>query len=361
MSFEEKIAALIQRLPKLIDHLDTEEATKNALIMPFISALGYDVFNPQEVVPEFTADVGTKKGEKVDYAILNNDEIILLFECKKAGIDLKQAEMSQLFRYFSVTKARIAILTNGIQYSFYSDLEETNKMDSRPFLELDLEDPRPNVLQEVKKLAKEDFDLEKILSTASELKYTSAIKKVLAEQYDTPDEEFCKYFFGKANPGCRFTGNAKDSFIPLVRKAIHQFVSEKVSDRLRSALETERSPVSSGTESSLEETEAVDNKIITTEEELEAFRIVCAIVAKTTNLERITYRDAKTYMSILLDDNNRKPICRLWFNTRQKYFGTFDADKKETKYLIESLSDIYQYGDQIISTIQSYEPKNQVV
>lgn len=354
MSFDEKIAALIQRLPKLVDHLETEEATKNALVMPFIAALGYDVFNPQEVVPEFTADVGIRKGEKVDYAILNDGEVILLFECKKAGADLRQAEMSQLFRYFSVTKARIAILTNGTQYRFYSDLEEANKMDSRPFLELDLEDPRPNALQEVKRLAKDDFDLEEILSTASELKYTSSIKKILAEQYDLPDEEFCKYFFSKANPGGRFAGNAKDSFIPLVKKALNQFVSEKVSDRLRSALETE------GTlePPEVEPPEVVTppaSDIATTEEELEAFRIVRAIAAKAVNPERIVYRDAKTYMSILLDDNNRKPVCRLWFNTRQKYFETFNADKNETKNQIENLSDIYQYGEQVVSVIQNYD------
>ncbi len=118
MSFDEKIAALIQRLPKLANHLQTEEATKNALVMPFIAALGYDVFNPKEVVPEFTADVGTKKGEKVDYAIMRDGETIILIECKKANGDLSQENMSQLHRYFTVTKARITILTNGIHYRY---------------------------------------------------------------------------------------------------------------------------------------------------------------------------------------------------------------------------------------------------
>lgn len=357
MSFDEKIAALIQRLPKSINHLETEEATKNALVMPFIASLGYDIFNPQEVVPEFTADIGTKKGEKVDYAVLKDGEVILLFECKKARADLRHAEMSQLFRYFHVTKARIGILTNGTQYYFYSDLEAANKMDERPFLELDLEDPRSNALQEVKRLAKDDFDLEEILSTASELKYTSAIKRILAEQYDSPDEEFCKYFFVKAHGG-RFAGNAKDNFIPLVKIAFNQFVSEKVSDRLRSALETEGTQIAPETTAiSTEEVPAVSD-IVTTEEELEAFRIIRAIASKVVNPERIVHRDAKTYMSILLDDNNRKPVCRLWFNTRQKYFGTFDAGKNEIKNPIENLSDIYQYGEQVISVIQMYESQS---
>ncbi|WP_228015012.1 type I restriction endonuclease [Synechocystis salina] len=270
MSFEEKIAALIQRLPKLLDHLETEEATKTALVMPFISALGYDIFDPLEVIPEFTADVGIKKGEKVDYAILNNGEITLLFECKKAGSDLKQQEMSQLFRYFSVTKARIAILTNGTKYRFYSDLEESNKMDNRPFLELDLEDPRSNILQEVKRLAKEDFDLDKILSTASELKYTSAIKKTFGELYESPDEEFVKFFFARVNPGARFVGTAKETFEPLVKKALSQFISERISDRLRTALATEgeQIPIHQDSETSETAQTQSESDIVTTEEEL---------------------------------------------------------------------------------------------
>lgn len=356
MTFDEKIAALIQRLPKLIDHLETEEATKNALIMPFIAALGYDIFNPQEVVPEFVADVGIKRGEKVDYAIMHNEEVILLFECKKVGVDLSQAEMSQLYRYFSVTKARISVLTNGVQYRFFSDLEESNKMDARPFLELDLENPKSSILQEVKKLAKEDFDLEEILSTANELKYTSAIKKILAEQYEIPHEEFVRFFFDKVNPGSRFVTSAKEQFTPIVTKAFNQFISERVSDRLLTALQSESIGSKNETESTQEEEvlEDSNNEIITTEEEIEAFRIIQAIARKTVPLERVVYRDAKTYMSVILDDNNRKPICRLWFNSSKKYLGTFDYNKSETKNPIDSLSNIYDYSDQILSAIQTY-------
>ncbi|WP_300458870.1 type I restriction endonuclease [Desulfobacula sp.] len=163
MSFDEKISALAEKIPSLINHLETEEATKNALIMPFIAALGYDVFNPKEVVPEFVADHGTKKGEKVDYAIIQENEVIILIECKQAKYNLCDANMSQLFRYFTVTKSRIAILTNGINYLFFSDLEAPNKMDSRPFLELDMLNLRKNLLAEVKKLGKEKFDLDRML------------------------------------------------------------------------------------------------------------------------------------------------------------------------------------------------------
>jgi hypothetical protein len=358
MAFEEKIAALVQRLPKLVDHLQTEEATKNALVMPFIAALGYDVFNPQEVVPEFVADVGTKKGEKVDYTIMRDGEVVLLIECKKAGVDLGRADVSQLYRYFSVTNARIAILTNGVQYRLFADLEEPNKMDARPFLELDLSDLRLSALNEFKKLEKDGFDLEQMLSAANELKYTSEIKKVLASQLESPDEDFIRLFYSKAVPGGRFTASVREQFTVLVPRAITQFVSEKVSNRLRNALESEdQSSLSSGQEDLQPDRngDQTDRGVVTTDEELEGFRIVTAIVCKVVTPSRVAHRDTQSYMGILLDDNNRKPICRLWFNTKQRYLGVFDSEKNETRIPIASVAGIYGHADHLLAAVREYE------
>jgi hypothetical protein len=357
MSFDEKIATLTQRIPKLKEHLQTEEATKNALVMPFISALGYDIFNPKEVIPEFTADVGTKKGEKVDYAILKDDEMIFLIECKKAGTDLSQANINQLYRYFNVTKARIAIVTNGIIYRFFSDLEEPNKMDEKPFLELNLEDPTQIALAEVKKMAKEDFDLDQMLSTASDLKYTSEIKKIMSAQFEVPDDDFVRFFFCKAVPGGRFVSSVKTQFTHLVKKAFQQFLSEKVSNRLRNALESERTSSDAEKDNVIDE-EPEENHhegIITTEEEMEGYHIVRAIASKIVSPTRIVHRDTKSYMGILLDDNNRKPICRLWFNTKQKYIGVFNSEKSETRIPISDIPEIYKYSDKILESLNNYQ------
>ena len=120
MDFIEQLHALSAKVQKQKDTIQTEEATKNAFILPFISALGYDVFDPCEVVPEFTADVGIKKGEKADYAIFHDGKVIVLLECKKCGTDLSSCHASQLYRYFSVTEARIAILCDGIHTNLRS-------------------------------------------------------------------------------------------------------------------------------------------------------------------------------------------------------------------------------------------------
>jgi hypothetical protein len=192
MDFKDQIKQVAQRIEKLKDSLATEEATKNALIMPFILALGYDVFNPLEIVPEFTCDIGTKKGEKIDYAIINDGKPVVLIECKHWKQDLTLHD-NQLLRYFNVANAKFGILTNGIVYKFYTDLECANKMDEKPFLEVNMLDLNDTQIEELKKFHKSYFDVDTILSSASELKYTGELKNIIAKEFEQPSAEFVKY------------------------------------------------------------------------------------------------------------------------------------------------------------------------
>jgi len=353
MALETELKKLAARVPKTVDKLLTEEATKNALVMPFIAALGYDIFDPVEVVPEFTADVGLKKGEKVDYAIMRDGAVIVLVEAKRATEKLTN-HASQLYRYFSVTQARIALLTNGIEYRFFSDIDEPNKMDSKPFLVLDLTDLKDAHISELSKLTKEIFDLQSMLEAAGDLKYMREIRRVFEEQWDAPDEDFVKFFFAKAASGARFSKSAKEQFTRLVRKTFHQFVTDRVNDRLRSALrvqdddqgsvesserdapKTTTSSTPASTDTSGPGDEPRDDGIETTLEELEGFHIVRAIACSVLPVERISYRDTKSYFGILVDNNNRKPLCRLHFNGRtKKYLGILDDAKNEERHLLE--------------------------
>ena len=155
MDFIDQIRELGERALDLKEALETEEATKNALVMPFIRLLGYDVFDPREVVPEYTADIGTKKGEKVDYAIFKDGSPAILFECKASDVELSGSHASQLYRYFSaVQEVRFGVLTNGIVYRFFSDIEAENLMDDKPFFELDLLEIRESLVEELKKFTK---------------------------------------------------------------------------------------------------------------------------------------------------------------------------------------------------------------
>ncbi|GAA2980945.1 type I restriction endonuclease [Actinokineospora diospyrosa] len=361
MDIAERAQALALKIRKHKASIETEEATKNAFVMPFISlVLGYDVFNPAEVIPEFTADVGTKKGEKIDYALVHNGQVQVLVEAKKVNDPLRVEHASQLFRYFSVTNARIAILTNGEVYQFYTDLDAPNRMDAKPFLVLDFSDVDTTLLPELAKLSKESFDLDSVISAAGELKYIGQIKRVLATEFREPSETWVRYFTTKVYDGS-FTQKVREQFTTLVDKAMRQFLNEQVNDRLKSALGGPDSFVSvsnavepAPTAVEAEAPAAGESDLVTTEEELEGFRVVRAIVCGEVASNRVVARDTKTYFGVLLDDNNRKPIARLWFNRTKKYLGVFDENKVETRYALERVEDIYQYADRLRATVARY-------
>ncbi|MBK5145306.1 type I restriction enzyme HsdR N-terminal domain-containing protein [Budviciaceae bacterium BWR-B9] len=360
MEFVEKLNNLAAKIKQQGASIQTEEATKNAFIMPFINfVLGYDVFNPSEVIPEYVCDVGTKKGEKIDYAILNNGNVQMLFECKKIGEPLNLNHAGQLFRYFHVTNARIAILTNGQVYKFFTDLDASNKMDEKPFLELDLLNIDEYTVPELVKLTKSDFDVDSIINAAGELKYLSQIKKVIATQFTIPEDDFIKFIANRVYDGM-VTQKVREQFGELTRKAANQYLNDRVNERLKSAMSgnvVESPVVTAVPEKSSDvhvEESPEDERIVTTQDEIDGYHIVKAIVRTAVDAKRVTMRDTQSYCGILLDDNNRKPICRLHFNRAQKYLGTFDLDKTEVRHPIESIDDIYNFTEKLQETVLSY-------
>jgi len=361
MEFHDRIAALATKVSNQASAIGTEEATKNAFVMPFISTiLGYDVFDPLEVIPEFTADVGIKKDEKVDYAIMRDGEVQILIECKASSAAPKIEHASQLFRYFSTTNARIAALTNGVIWKFFTDLDAPNKMDAKPFLVLDLLDVDDTLIPEVQKLSKDSFDLESIINAAEELKYVGALKREIAGQFRDPSDEWTKFFTQRVYDGM-YTARVREQFTALVGKASRQFLTESVNDRLKTALGAGAGIPVASVEPSVISSEPVaqddlqrDTEIETTLEELEGYQIVKAIACGETKPQRITHRDAKSYFAVLLDDNNRKPTARLHFNGRQKYLGLLDENKIETRHPIDELDGIYEHADNIREAIRRY-------
>ncbi|KQN37249.1 restriction endonuclease [Pedobacter sp. Leaf41] len=353
MDLKLKLEQLHQRVVGLKDQINTEEATKNAFVMPFIQILGYDIFNPTEVIPEHICDIGTKKGEKVDYVIRKNNEPILIFECKhwKESAD---AHNSQLHRYYHVSKARFGVLTNGTVYNFYADLEKPNIMDEKPFLTIDIEDLKDNAIKILESFTKNEYNLETILDSAEGLKYIKAIRKEFEKEIENPSDELIKLlvsrFFDKPLIASRML-----AFKEYAKKALTLSINESISDRLKSALNINEKPDLLVDQKVDPIDDGGDSKIITTEEELEAFQIVKAILREKISSTRIAPRDTQSYFGVLLDDNNRKPICRFHFNTANKYLETFangkDAgDKKQ----IFNLDEIYNYRIQLHQTIDNY-------
>lgn len=362
MDFKDSIKQLADKIAQLKDGILTEEATKNAFIMPFINTLGYDVFNPLEVIPEMDCDLVKKKGEKIDYAIMKEGSPIILIECKHWKQDLSLHD-TQLKKYFVASKAKFGLLTNGVRYLFYTDLEDQNIMDEKPFLELDITELKDYQFEELKKFHKSYFDIDNILNSASELKYSNELKKIFAEEIVNPTPEIVKYFTKKVYDGI-ITAKVQEQFSELVKRAISSYVNELISKRLKTALNSEEQREASETIIGSPEIEQTENAAVagdgieTTQEELDGFNIVKAIVRKAVDVSRVIYRDALSYCAILLDDNNRKPICRLYFNSKtKKYISTFDRDKKETKHEITDLNDIFNFEKELCEVIKAYDEK----
>lgn len=352
MDFIDQLRQFSKRVEQLKDHITTEEATKTSIIMPFFQLLGYDVFNPSEFIPEYTADVGIKKGEKVDYAILKNGDPIILIEAKWCGEALEKHD-SQLFRYFGTTKAKFAILTNGIDYRFYTDLDEPNKMDPKPFLEFSMLDVKDSIVSELKKFQKANFDMETILNSASELKYSNLIRQFMAKELASPSDSFVSYILGEVYTG-RKTQNVIEKFKEVVKKSLNNYINELMSDRFKLAMEK---PENEQPQQKVEQAvEIVDlaPRIETTEEEKEGLFIVKSLLREIVSVERVTAKDTESYFGILLDNNSWKWICRLQLNTVQKYVIIPDQDKNQIKYPITNVYDIYDLKNQLCESLSRH-------
>ena len=349
MEFIESLKQFSERVTMLKDTISTEESTKMSLVVPLFQLLGYDVFNPSEFCPEYIADVGIKKGEKVDYAILEDGQPTILIECKSCSDQLDK-HSSQLFRYFGTSSAKFGIL-NGIIYRFYTDLEESNKMDLVPFLEINMLQLKDSSINELKKFCKDNFDKDKIFSTAEELKYSSLIKGVLLKEFESPSDDFVRFILTDIYDGQK-NQRVIEKFAPVVKRAFSALVNEIVNSKISSALSVDSEE--DAEENVNVEEEIPVSKIVTTEEEIEGFYIIRGLLAGVVPVEDIVYRDTESYFGILYTNNNRKPICRLNLDTKNKQLLIPDENKKFDRIYIQSLNDIYQYRDRLTEVVKRY-------
>lgn len=338
MSFTENIKLFATKVKDFRGSSLSEEATKMSLIVPFFQIMGYDVFNPSEFCPEYTADVGIKKGEKVDYAILINNKPTILIEAKPINSKLEK-HSSQLFRYFVTTSAKFAILTNGVVYKFYTDLEETNKMDKTPFMELNLLNLTDNDILQLSKFQKNSLDVSEIIDTASIMKYSMAFKKYIEQQLINPTDEFVKLFLQPIYKGAK-TQNIIEKFRPILKSSLNEFITDTVNNKIKFALENNGYSEYSTS--------------VTDDNEWESLTIIKDILKNTIDIKLITCKHTESYTAILIQNNPRKWICRLNFSSNQKSISIPDSNKKEHKYILDSISNIYDYSEELITVTKRY-------
>jgi hypothetical protein len=228
-------------------------------------------------------------------------------------------------------------------------------MDEKPFLEFNITEIRDNQIEELKKFHKSHFDIESIVNTASELKYTNELKNLIQLELVNPSPEFVKHFAKQVYPSM-VTSKVLDQFTILTKKSIQQHITDLITERLKTALtkEDEETKKQEAVQA-MEQAKLEEVKVVTTDEELEGFMIVKTILRQKISATRITHRDAQSYFAILLDDNNRKTICRLYLNGSKKFFVTLDDQKKEVKNEINSLDDIFKHSETLLKIVDNYD------
>lgn len=354
MLLKSSLNDLSEKIRVLKGAVETEEATKQSMILPFFSILGYDIFNPLEFVPEYVADVGIKKGEKVDYAILENGKPIVIIEAKSC-LEKLDKHYSQLFRYFSSTEAKIAILTNGLEYMFYGDLEKPNIMDSKPFLVLNMLDLDDNALECLEKLTKDGLDVNSILLSASELKYTNLVTEWFKREFENPSDEFVKFIMSSGIYEGLKTKKATNDFKTIVKRGLVGYIGKTFNESIGVP-----DVVNLGTKSKGENKEKEDDGIVTTEDELAGFEIVKTILSKYVDASRISYKDTKSRFNVLLDGKTTKWICYFKFN--KSVFHVIIAEDRviefnrrtRRRHSFKSLDEIWGIEDELVASLRRY-------
>lgn len=336
MPFEDDLVDFTKKLALKKKGITTEETTKIALILPFLRILGYDVENPQELKAEYSEDVGVKKSEKIDLAVCIENEVKMLIECKAANIKLTSNHYDQLYRYFSVSDVKIAVLTNGSIYQFFTDYDNPGRMDENPFLEVDLRYLTDKKIESLNLFTKDNFLLEKIQEHVEELKYRQLIHDALLEEISYPSDELMHVI-------------AKKVYHGILRGSRKKFFEKIIAEEIKDVFDNDY------------ERDLLD--VITIDEEMEGFYIVRAILSEIIDSDRVSIRDRKSYCGVLLDDNHHYPICRLYFNDLDNlvvaFFDSMQKDKHggrvEEKIAINKVVDIYNYKEKLLETVRGYD------
>lgn len=221
MGLIDEFDAISKQISQQQQWMTTEQATINVAIHPFIRALGYDTNNLAEVRPEYTADAKSSGSERVDYAIMRGGVPVIFIEAKASNIVLNENHWKQLHHYFNAEEVRFGILTNGIEYRFYTDLNKRNIMDKEPFLTIDMLKLEERLVNELESFTRNGFDAERIIASAK----IQRIVSLLLQEMDRPSEGIVKHFAGQVYSG-NVNARVVQEFTPLVRAALNKFVEQ---------------------------------------------------------------------------------------------------------------------------------------
>lgn len=329
MTLADALNDIRARIEKFGDDLDNEEITKDVLIRPMIQALGYDSSDPTQIKAEFSVTLPKGGRGRADYVIFHNGQPAIVMECKALGVPLDQKIQQQMLQYARALGVFAGIVTDGDTYLCFANVDDEVTIDSRYYYDLTLSDPQDDDEQALVPLTKARFFRkqlhEQVAALMSVLDQEDLFNKVLNDP--ALFEEILRL-------GGIEDATARNRESVALADSLQQIVLRAVENVAKGDVE---SPA-----------------VVTTDDEFDAYLLCKGMLHGVIDPDRVHFRDSKTYASVLIDDNNRKPVCRFHFNGRLKHVGTFDADKQETRHAIEDIDDLLKFARAIRSTARRY-------
>lgn len=308
--FKRRIEHHTEHVRSVGAHCVTEETTKQALILPLLDILGFSPYDPTKVKAEFGADFpGAKNHERVDYALFSNGIPVLFIEAKAYAANLTN-HCPQLSRYYNATpEVAVAAITNGREWRFFTDLENRNIMDDKPFLTINFEADADDVAEHLERFHYDNLEPGTLRALAEENVYLTAFKTAITAALRDCDLDFVRYVATRADTQRTMTSKFLESIQPIVKQAVAQSVSDMVATSL-SAPETvlTTTPVEIVPDKDADMVDPDNEKIITTTEERNLLQICRDILPD----EDIQARDTESYFSILHGDKSNRWLLRFW-------------------------------------------------
>ena len=348
MDFESRLTEHIDKLNIKKGACTNEETTKTALILPFFTLLGYDTTDPAEVMAESVSAPGGNKDQRVDYCLYSGGKAIIIVEAKPYKANLEKYS-TQLANYYTCSDAKIAIITDGVKYRFYTDSVKQNIMDMVPFFDIDLTCLTQQQIDQLAGFQKEGFDAESITSF-------SAFYDFFAEQLKHPSDDLVRLFL----TGCHVntpkqTATLCDKYRPLVQKAMEACLNRIMKKSNAIAIKQFQDDGNSTAVPTAPPKQA--SSIVTTQEELDAFAIAQEMLSEIVPASDIGYKDRQRYMGVFYQNNISKWICRFEFKNKTKVLilpRQTDPALEDRSRKLNAIEEIRQYRDDLIAVLQSY-------
>jgi predicted type IV restriction endonuclease len=309
------------KLSEAIELSTNEAQTRKFLIEPFFEILNYV---STDLIPEFNADFGDRVSQKIDYAIVLNKKDTIIIEAKKQSSKLTDKEAGQLNGYFSNTKnSRIAVLTNGIEYRFYSDILNPNIIDSKPFFVFNWNEFSENDVETLLSFDKRFISIKEITKTAQELVFIEDFEKAFFKEIAAPSKDFFKIIHRNMSFKTKFNDETLGKMLGLMNSSLLKSIYDK---------------------KVIDESKSNSLGVVTTESEIQAYHTIRTLLIQNKKIpnDRITYKDFKSFFNISIDDSTKKVICKLIF-TDSKMKITIENNE----YTLSHIDDILKYKNEL--------------